>query len=93
MEDIGSNEVESVSVEDIGPAEEELTRPKVAEKYVIIVRLGPDYEEIEDVEDGSQPEEPKSQEKDLLERVLVYSIVKLLKFLVLITKRLVGWHL
>ena len=32
MEDIGPNEVESVSVEDIEPDEEESTRPKVAEK-------------------------------------------------------------
>ena len=32
MEDIGPNEVESVSVEDIGPDEKESTRPKVPEK-------------------------------------------------------------
>ena len=45
MEDIGHNEVESVPVEDIGPDEEESTRPKEAEKRVIIVGLESDYEE------------------------------------------------
>ena len=53
-------------MEDIWPDEEEPTRPNLAEKEVIIVGLEPDYKEKEDIEEESQPEEPKSQEKDLL---------------------------
>ena len=39
VEDIGPNEVESVSVEDIGHDGKESTRPKVAEKEVLIEGL------------------------------------------------------